>query len=126
MPTPGLMLVTSRVIDPSKTSDEKFNRFYNKEHLPDVLARAKAKGDITRVALRYKNVNAEASVPYLALYPVSDASIMISPEQGKVVEDTRKSQTFDGGDIYDYIDFGLRPYTPVSYTHLTLPTKRIV
>jgi len=28
MPTPGLMFVTSRVLDAAKTSDEKYNRLY--------------------------------------------------------------------------------------------------
>lgn len=111
MPTPGLMFVSSRILDPSKTSDEKYNRFYNEEHLPDILNYNKAK--VSSVALRYKNVNTKSTLPYLALYPLEDASFLQSPDLSKLVEDNRVSKTFDNTDMYEHIEFGLRPYEKI-------------
>ncbi|EMC91276.1 hypothetical protein BAUCODRAFT_320634 [Baudoinia panamericana UAMH 10762] len=108
MSNPGLMFVTSRVTDSSKTSDEKYNRFYNDEHLPDVLNYG-----ISKVAIRYKNVNAESKIPYLACYPLDDANFLTSPGLEKLVQDTRSSKTFDNQDVYDYVEFGLRPYEKI-------------
>ncbi|KAK5123158.1 hypothetical protein LTR85_003356 [Meristemomyces frigidus] len=108
MPTPGLMFVGSRVLDPSKTSDATSNAFYDKEHLPDVLDHG-----ITKVALRYKNTNAESPMPYVALYPLEDASFLQSPDLGKLVEDTKMSKTFNNTDIYEHIHFELRGYEKI-------------
>lgn len=108
MPTPGLTFVASNVLDSTKTSDEKYNEFYNDEHLPDVLA-----SGLTKVALRYENTNSEAKMPYIALYPVEDASMTGSEAAIKLIQDTRKSRTFDGEDIYDYINFDIRRYEKI-------------
>ena len=108
MPNPGLMFVGSRVLDTKKTSDEKYNRFYNEEHLPDVLNYGMCK-----VAMRYKNVNTSSPMPYIALYPLDDASILESPKLGSLVEDTTMSKTFDNSDIYEHIHFDLRTYEKI-------------
>ena len=108
MPTPGLMFVASKVLDPHKTSDEKYNRFYNDEHLPDVLNHGTC-----NITLRYKNSNPDAEIPYIALYPLEDAQFLASKELKELVESTRKSTTFDGDDIYDHIHFDLRPYEKI-------------
>lgn len=81
---------------------------YNDEHLPDVL-----KYNVSKVALRYKNTNQSPDRPYLALYPLDDASFLQSPALSKFVEDTRKSKTYDGDDIYDHVNFELRPYEKI-------------
>lgn len=106
MPAPGLMFVTSKAKD--HVSDEQYNRFYNEEHLPDVL-----KYGLCEIALRYKNTNPKAKIPYLALYPIADAGYFTSPDAGKIVEETRISKTFNNEDIYNHIDFGLRPYEKI-------------
>ncbi|KAK4543639.1 hypothetical protein LTR36_005284 [Oleoguttula mirabilis] len=108
MPTPGLMFVGSRVLDQSKTSDAKYNEFYNNEHLPDVLKRG-----VSKVALRYKNANTSSPMPYVALYPLDDASYLQSPDLAKSVEETRSSKTFDNTDIYEHIHFDLRGYEKI-------------
>ncbi|KAI3326803.1 hypothetical protein HD806DRAFT_418319 [Xylariaceae sp. AK1471] len=105
MAAPGLMFVGSRVRDPQTTSDELYNRFYNEEHLGDVLA-----GGQTKLALRYKNVDTSAAIPYIALYPVDDASTIGSLESLKLIEDTKKSKILKCDDIYDFIHFELKPY----------------
>lgn len=99
MSVPGLTFVASNILDPAKTSDEIYNKFYNDEHLPDVLA-----SGVTKLALRYKNASSEAKTPYIALYPVED--INAASEAGEtLIRDSRKSTTFDGNDVYDYIRF---------------------
>jgi hypothetical protein len=108
MSTPGLMFVSSRVLDPTKTSDEKYNRFYNDEHLPDVLGY-----NVTKLALRYKNTAKETDRPYIALYPLDDVNYLHSEALGKLIEDTKISKTFDNTDIYAHLAFDLRPYTKI-------------
>lgn len=105
MPKPGLMFVTSKIFDESKLSDAKYNEFYDKEHLPDVLGYKKSP-----VALRYKNTNKESPRgPYLALYPLEDVDFLLGDGLKKMVEETKNSKVI-GGDMYEYIEFGLRPY----------------
>lgn len=108
MSKPGLMYIISHPIDPEKTPDDKYNLFYNEEHLPDVLA-----GGPIDVALRYKNVNPEAKAQYIALYPLDNADYMGSAENLRLLEDTRKSRTLGCDDIADLIHFELRPYTKI-------------
>ncbi|KAK5134147.1 hypothetical protein LTR08_006922 [Meristemomyces frigidus] len=108
MPTPGLMFVGSRVIDPSKTSDEKYNRFYNEEHLPDVFSHG-----VCKFAVRYKNINTSSPMPYIALYPLEDVAFLQGPKLGKLVEDTKISRTFDNTDINEHVHFEPRGYEKI-------------
>jgi len=71
------------------------------------------KYNVSKVAFRYKNNNQSSDRPYLALYPLGDAAYLQSPDLGKLVEDTRKSKTFDGDDIYNHLHFDLRPYEKI-------------
>ncbi|KAI1824613.1 hypothetical protein F4861DRAFT_254234 [Xylaria intraflava] len=105
MVMPGLVYVESRVLDPQKTSDELYNRFYNDEHLPDILASGLAK-----LALRYKNIDEGAAVPYIALYPVDDASAISLPTTLKDGKDLKKSYILGCDDIHDFIHFNLRAF----------------
>lgn len=110
MPTPGLMFVGSKLTD-QNISDDQFNRFYNEEHLPDVLSFFKKNGIDKAFALRYKNTtNLHAYMPYLALYPVSDAQWLLSPDQKQFAEDTKKSKVLDVDNIWEHIEFHFRPY----------------
>ncbi|GAW25297.1 putative alpha beta [Rosellinia necatrix] len=109
MATPGLMFVVSRVRDAQKTPDELYNRFYNEEHLAAVLA-----GGHVKLGLRYKNVvDTDTTIPYLALYPIDDASTIGSPESRKHMEETKKSKILECDDIFDLIHFELRPYEKI-------------
>jgi hypothetical protein len=109
MAIPGLMYVRSQILDPNVTSDDLYNRMYNDEHLPDILAR-----DIAKIALRYKKIDPAAQEwPYIALYPVPDATFMTSPQMGQLVEETRVSRTFGNRDIYDFVKFDMRPFEKI-------------
>ena len=109
MPKPGLMFVASK---PTKISEEQFNKWYNEEHLPDVLDFMKRSG-LEPLGLRYKNVNTESTRPYLALYPTSDAQWIVSPEQEANVQKLRHSKMLGGTDFFSVIDFDLRPYEKI-------------
>ncbi|KAI1126722.1 hypothetical protein F5Y10DRAFT_244197 [Nemania abortiva] len=109
MATPGLMFVVSRVRDYNEISDRLYNRFYNKEHLGQILA-----GGQIKLALRYKNVaGTDATIPYIALYPVDDASFIGSPEHLKLIEEAKISTLLAGWDVNKLIDFELRPYEKI-------------
>ena len=110
MSKPGLLFVTSRISDPSKTTDEKFNEMYDKEHLPDVL---NYKKKVTDLALRYKNSNPSSTCPYLALYPLKDTSIFSDGTLENLTTDTRHSKTYNGEDLTTFIDFGARHYEKI-------------
>lgn len=71
------------------------------------------KYNVSKVALRYKNANQSSDRPYVALYPLDDTAFLQSPDLGKLVEDTRKSRTYEGDDIYDHVHFELRPYEKI-------------
>lgn len=110
MSKPALLFVTARISDPSKTTDAQFNQMYNDEHLPDVL---NYKPKVTDLALRYKNSNPSSDRPYLALYPLEDASFFTSGTLEKLTADTRHSRTYGGEDIMNIVDFGPRPYEKI-------------
>ncbi|KAI2630119.1 hypothetical protein GGS21DRAFT_217059 [Xylaria nigripes] len=105
MVTRGLVFVASRVLDAEKTSDKLYNRFYNEEHLPHVLS-----GGWTKLALRYKNVEKGAIIPYIALYPRDDTSTTDSTATLNINEEMKKSRILGCDDICDLIHFELRLY----------------
>lgn len=112
MSTPGLTFVTSRPKDPQSTSEELYNRFYNEEHLPDIVALMK-RLDFPALALRYKNADpASTRIPYLALYPYPDTAWQKTPARTEFIESTRNSRVL-GGDIYGAIEFGFRLYEKI-------------
>ena len=69
--------------------------------------------NVSKIALRYKNTNADSSMAYLALYPLDDTSFFQSSGLDKLRQDTRISKTFDNTDFYEYIEFGSRPYEKI-------------
>lgn len=110
MSKPALLFVTSRISDPSKTTDERYNQMYNEEHLPDVL---NYKVKVTDLALRYKNSNPSSDRPYLALYPLDDVSFFTRGTFEQLAADTRHSRTYGGEDVMDFIEFGPRAYEKI-------------
>jgi hypothetical protein len=113
MPTEGLMFVGSKIINP-KISDAKYNKFYNDEHLPDVLAFFTKHGIDNAFALRYKNTtNRHEYMPYLALYPLPDKQWIFSPDQKQFAEDTKKSKILGVDNIWEHLEFHFRPYEKI-------------
>jgi len=110
MPPPALLFVTALISDPTKTTDSKFNQMYNEEHLPDVL---NYKKKVTDLALRYQNTDPSSNRPYLALYPVKDATFFTSGTLEELTTDTRHSRTYDGQDILTFVTFDARPYEKI-------------
>lgn len=108
MAAPGLMFVVSRVRDPQKISDILYNCFYGEEHLAAVLA-----GGHVKIGLRYKNANANSGIPYIALYPVDNASTIGPPESLKHMEETKKSIILECDDIFDLVHLELGPYEKI-------------
>ena len=103
----GILFVTSAIIDPSKTTDEQYNRFYNDEHVPDVI-----NSGATTLGLRYKNVNANSEAPYLAIYPV-ETSWLGSDAHKHLVSSTKKSAALNAEDRNDYVRFSSRFYEKI-------------
>ena len=105
----GILFVTSAIIDPSKTTDEAYNRFYDDEHLPDVL-----NSGGTTLALRYKNTKpaSETDRPYLAVYPV-DTQWLGSAAHKKLVESTKKSPAMQTEDRNELVRFDSRFYEKI-------------
>lgn len=108
MLTPGLMFVSSR---PTRISDDQYNKWYNEEHLPDVLGFMEKSG-IEPLGIRYKSTDPKSTRPYLALYPNSDAQWMFSPEQQTFLNSVRKSRILHD-DFLSVIDFNFRPYEKI-------------
>ena len=114
MSTPGLAFVTSKTKDSKKLSDKQYNRWYNEEHLPDVLTHFRGKGGIANAfCLRYKNADRDSNNLYLALYPVPDKDWLFSPDQAQFQEDMKKSRILGVDNVADHIDFNLRPYEKI-------------
>ncbi len=111
MPTPGTTFALARVKDPSKTSDEAFNRFYDEEMIPQVLDLMKSMG-MPPVTLRYKNANPESDRPYLAMYPYSDVVLRHSPKRTEFLKNQQPS-TILGGHMHNFIDFEFRMYEKI-------------
>jgi hypothetical protein len=110
MSNPGLLFVAARISDPSKSTDEQFNKFYSEEHFPDVL---NYKTKITSLALRYKNTDPSSERPYLALYPLEDTSWFSSGIREQLREETKHSKTYNGANVIDFIHFDARLYKKI-------------
>ncbi|KAK3671185.1 hypothetical protein LTR78_008986 [Recurvomyces mirabilis] len=111
MATPGLTFVSSSIIDPQRTSEELFNRSYDEEHLPDILKYPHPKAP--KLAKRYKNINPESKNPYLALYPVIDASVYQTAATNNLAKDVSISKTLDNQPISDFINVTVHRYEKI-------------
>jgi hypothetical protein len=72
--TPGLVYVLSHPTHPELT-DAAFNDWYSNEHIHDMV-----KSGLADLVVRYKNVNATAKWPYLAIYRLPDAAKLKDPK----------------------------------------------
>lgn len=110
-PSPGLCYVTASSKDPSQLSDADLNKFYDDEHVPDILRYKFAK-----LALRYQSTKdspVTGTGRYLALYPLDDARKLASPETKAMMDDLRISKVLGGRDHHDLIDYGVSAWTKV-------------
>lgn len=71
--TPGLLMVKSAPNHPDLT-DAAFNDWYTNEHIHDMAA-----SGLTDLVIRYKNVNSNATWPYLAIYRLPDLARLSDP-----------------------------------------------
>ncbi|KAK3053395.1 hypothetical protein LTR09_005564 [Extremus antarcticus] len=114
MPNPGLIFVTSKTKYPSDLPDELYNQFCDEEHIPNLLDFFKHERNITRpLALRYKNTKPESDRPHLALFPVPDSQWIFSPNEAEFLQSSEKSRILGVDNIYEHIDFELRPYEKI-------------
>jgi hypothetical protein len=111
-PKAGLMLVTSRPTHPDLT-DKVFNEWYSTEHVRDMV-----NSGLTDLVIRYKNVNASAIFPYLAVYRLPDISklrdqkVMGSiPATSKLLPGKEKGST--GGAYKDIMAMENRAYARI-------------
>jgi hypothetical protein len=74
-PVRGVLVVWTRPSHPELT-DEDFNADYNDVHLPNFVD-----SGIADLALRYKNVDAKAEWPYLAIYRLPDVEALKDSER---------------------------------------------
>ncbi|KAI1332537.1 hypothetical protein F5Y16DRAFT_118793 [Xylariaceae sp. FL0255] len=107
----GLLFIVSHVRDPDKTPDELYNRWLDEEVIPKVLNSGHVK-----LALRYKNVDPSAEIPYVALYPVDDWTFMGSPDMRKLDEKCKSSSMLQTDDVFELIHFEMKPFEKIQ-TH---------
>lgn len=102
MTRPGLLLVYSRLKKDSSITSETFQEWYDKVHLPDVLASSGI-----NEGYRYNQVYPDAEWQFMAVYPVEDASFLGSDEFNAIP--THGKEFFSGG-CRDHADFEARFY----------------
>lgn len=107
-PTPGLCYVTSIPKDAAQLSDADFNKFYNDEHVPDILSYG-----FSKLALRYKNADPDSKAAYLALYPQDDVDNINSPATAKMMEECRYAKVLGGKDHHALIQYGVSAWSKI-------------
>lgn len=103
MSGPGIIYTTSKIVKPEELSPEKFNWWYENVHIRDLLAT----GVVSR-AFRFKNNNASADTPYLAIYVLEDMAAL-QQAAFKSVPQTHESLP-GGGPAHRFVDFDTRYY----------------
>ena len=98
-----LLWVNSRLTT-SSYPESKFLEWYDEEHIPDVFATKQV-----TTAVRYSNINASDSHPYLVLYPVKDLSFLGSEAYYKIPTTSEKYLP-EGMKCYDVAEFDTRFY----------------
>lgn len=100
--------MTASSKDPSLLSDAGLNKFYDEEHVPDIL-----RHNFSRLAVRYKSTSPTSSGvgKYLALYPLDDAAKLAAPETKAMMDELRYSKVLDGRDHHELIDYGISAWT---------------
>ncbi|KAF4624755.1 hypothetical protein G7Y89_g13408 [Cudoniella acicularis] len=104
MPQPGLLWVNSKITSPDSITPSNFKKWYEDEHIPDVLATKQIHS-----AYRYKNIDPSSDRPYLALYPVPDMNFLGSKEYFDIPV-TSNYFPGPGHRCFDFADFDTRYY----------------
>lgn len=74
---PGILWINSKLTDPESLPVEKFTRWYEDVHIPDIIA---AKPGGVAASWRYKCLDANRPAPFLAVYKVPDMGFLQSSE----------------------------------------------
>jgi hypothetical protein len=104
---PGLLYVNSK-IDSAKISPEVFTKWYEDEHIPDIL-RSSGMNSAYRYYTNPKE-KAPNSRPYLALYPLEDVFFLQTEEFNSIPVHSDLVPS-SGRCIFDVADFDVRYYT---------------
>lgn len=106
MSGPGLLFVTSKITKPDVVSEDVFMKWYDTEHIPDLLATTGFDA-----AFRYRNVDSKADRPYMVAYPMRDIAFGGSDEFKSL---RLHSKLFpDDGLCFNVADFDMRYYEHV-------------
>jgi hypothetical protein len=103
---PGLLYVNSKIAS-SRLSSEVFTRWYEEEHIPDIL-RTSGMNSAYRY---YTTSKKKASVgrPYLALYPLKDVSFL-QTDEFKSIPVHSDLVPSESRSIFDVAEFDARYY----------------
>lgn len=100
----GMMYVQSAITSPELT-EKTFWKWYDDIHIKEILE--DFDGAVTS-AIRYKNVDPKAEMPYLSTYEVPDIAYLVTPKFGSI---SVKSDLLPGSGVcYEVADFDQRYY----------------
>ena len=105
---PGILWINSKVTHPDELPVEKFERWYEQVHIPDLIA-AKKGGILA--SWRYKCFDPARSAPFLAVYSVPDLGFLQSKEF-KAVPMTHEMLP-GNGPIHRFAEFDARFYKQI-------------
>jgi hypothetical protein len=98
---PGCLYVQSKISRPDILDEESYLQWYDEEHIPELLQTSGIKS-----ARRFKDVDPEAEMPYLALYSVADLAFLNTEEFKKIK--IKSDLLPETGVVYDLADFAVR------------------
>jgi hypothetical protein len=100
---PGLLYVNSGIARPDILSEETYIKWYSDDHIAEIMQTS-----AIHSALRFKDVDAAASKPYLVMYPMEDIGFTQGEEFRKIK--VHSDMLPGGGPIYDLADIDVRYY----------------
>lgn len=100
---PGIIYVTSKIVRNDVLNEETYLRWYEEDHIPDILEKTPIKS-----ALQFSNVDPKADRPYLLMYPMDNLADIHG-------EGFKRLNVFsdlmpDKGAPYDFADLDFRDY----------------